>query len=233
MRICAATIWYDEHPDDLAETVSSLAGFADCMVALDGPFRTFPAENPYSATEQVGAIAQACSESGIELLTYQPAEPGRWLSYAGDEVEKRNAALDFAGTLGADWVQAVDADMTLLPGWETARARLEETDLVVAETMTGSPLRNCFRWTPTLRYVFSHFALTDGETLVAWPRVFEAGNSGESVTRPQKEGKLADALDLTDCVKFENRRRRNLDRTRRQQDWYAVRDSLRLEEIVG
>lgn len=234
-RIVACLIWYDEHPDDLRDTCLSLAGFASGMVALDGAFHTFPHLAPWSPPEQWEALAQACAEAEIELLAYLPTRAGAWPGERGDEVEKRNASLYLAGLLQPDWVVAVDADMRLMPDWEEALPLLAQTDRRVAETLTaGWPLRNMFRWTPTLRYVGSHYSLVDGDDLIAWPSVFEAGSGQTTSTardNPQGQKQQLSALDLSGYVVLAHEERRDQGRRRLQDSWYETRDALGLEGI--
>lgn len=226
VRIVACLIWYDENPRDLHEMCLSLAGFVDGMVALDGAFETFPHKTAWSPHVQWDGLLQGCAAAGIELHGYQP------VIASGNEVEKRNRSLWLASVLQPDWVVAVDADMRLESGAPAALPVLAKSKLSVAETLTaGSPLRNMFRWTPTLRYVNSHYTLIDGDSLIAWPRVIEAGRSSTAQDNPLGQKQQVEALDLSALVRFAHVERRDPERRARQNAWYTKRDAAGLERL--
>lgn len=121
ITIAAALCWYDESPDMLARCVASLAGFADIIVSLDGPYSHFPHATRRSPDEQHRAIYEAAREHRIPHAPLcHPAEPMT-------QTEKRTtlyrAAASMAGANG--WLLIIDADERLTD--RGARASLERS----------------------------------------------------------------------------------------------------------
>jgi len=238
MKLIACLIWYDETVEELERAVYSIRGFADGLVALDGAFARFPygASRPWSESEQLTSILKNAAYTGqddnFEVLAYQPTAAGRWPGFEGNEVEKRNASLRMAGYLGADWVINVDADMHLLSDSDWAKPRLiearrllEETHFDVADIAIGmDAVRCCFRWTPTLWYDRTHYFVRDGERVLALPI---SSLSREKLGVPELEGSLS----LTDHVMFSHPARQYVERRKKQQEWYRLRDSQGIEAL--
>lgn len=130
MKVAACLCWFDETPETLARCVSSLAGVADRVVALDGPWEHYPHESVSSPREQHDAIREAAGAvGGFESVTVMPARRA-WRS----QVAKRAAVLELARMVGSDWVFVVDADEHVeLCDTDVFRARLAATERDVCE----------------------------------------------------------------------------------------------------
>jgi hypothetical protein len=225
MNVCAAVIWYDEHPDDLWEMCGSLKGLADTMVALDGAFQNFPGAASRSDPEQAQALVQGCGDNGIELLLSQPVEVGRWLgSYRGEEVAKRNACFRLCGAFLPDWVVVIDADMRVTAS-DGARDLMEWSDKPVASTnVDGATHRHVFRWSPTLRYFRTHFIAVDRNVMLSGPAKMRP-----DILAPLPP--LAQALDLFGVLKFTQVEKRQPGRRARATAYYQSRDERGVESI--
>lgn len=106
MTIAAVLVWFDETTETLDRCITSLAGVADRIVALDGPWHPFPHETCASDRDQHDAIRDAAAATGaFESVTVMPARRP-WRS----QVAKRAAALELARIVGSDWLLVIDAD---------------------------------------------------------------------------------------------------------------------------
>ncbi len=137
--ITACLVWFDETPETLTRCVTSLAGVADRIVALDGPWQHMPHDCVSSPREQHDAILAAAGS--FDSVTVMPARRA-WRS----QVAKRAAALELAHLVGSDWIAVIDADehVERCDG-ETLRARLAETGRDVCEVgfrTYGSRVKN-------------------------------------------------------------------------------------------
>lgn len=227
--LAACLIWYDEAPEDLHRMVTSLKGFADGVVALDGAFRDFPigeGDPPWSSADQAKALAEGCAESGMELLLHQPDVAGKWpLGYEGNEVEKRNASVALAGlALNATWVFNIDADMYLYDAGNS-RELLAKTQYSVAMTdIEGTPARHhLFRWSPTLRFQASHWIVVDGKKLYS--------GTDQMLLNGEYPNGLEPYIDLRYELKFDHPARTDFWRRARQNAWYQIRDSRQIEYL--
>lgn len=227
--IAACLIWYDEDPNDLHRMATSLKGFADGVVALDGAFETFPlgpGDPPWSDPSQARALADGCAEAGLELLLHQTHEAGKWpLGYEGNEVEKRNACVALAGlALNATWVFNIDADMYLYDAGDS-RQQLAKTTMSVAMTdIEGTPSRHhLFRWSPTLRFHMAHWVVVDGKKLYS-------GTDQMRISGEYPNG-LEPCIDLRDELKFDHPAKKDFWRRARQNQWYQIRDSRQIEYL--
>lgn len=161
--ICGLLSWYDEPVAWLAAAVSSFAQFCDTIVAVDGAYSLYPQGEPRSHPNQVEAIQLAAEASGAACLVHQPSET--WL---GNEIEKRQTALELAKGLDAGWVCVFDADYHVRRcNPEAIRWDLDNTDLdVAAYELLGtieepkaswtSPTRDIFRCKPDLEIGPTH-----------------------------------------------------------------------------
>jgi hypothetical protein len=119
MRLAAVMMWFEEDPAELDEAVSSLAGLADEMVAVDGAFAQFPRARAHSSIEEAAAIAEAAARNGLASTVHCPSRPWR------GEVEKRNAMLALA-TPRCDYFMWLDADERVIcQDPERVRAQIE------------------------------------------------------------------------------------------------------------
>lgn len=103
MKVTAVLAWFDESPETLDRCVRSLAGVADRLVALDGPWEHFPHESASSPRVQHDAIMSAAAS--LESVTVMPSNRP-WRS----QVAKRAALLELARIVGSDWLLVIDAD---------------------------------------------------------------------------------------------------------------------------
>lgn len=132
MKIWGLLCWYEEPASWLVHTVTSLKGFCDGVIAVDGPYASFPGalRVPRSAPEQAEAILRACWGSDMALHLYSPMDP-----WWGEEVAKRNFMFEVADNVAeeGDWYFIVDADESIhrIPG--DIRKRLEESEQTVAD----------------------------------------------------------------------------------------------------
>jgi hypothetical protein len=109
-RLIALLAWYNEEPADLQRAIASCAGIVDHLIALDGPYETFPHDSVCSPMEQWGAIERACADASITCDIRDHHDPWR------NEGHKRTMLFQLAeqqGTIGRDWVIPIDADEEL------------------------------------------------------------------------------------------------------------------------
>lgn len=132
MRVIGLLCWYEEPASWLAECVASAARLCDHIIAVDGPYATFPGalRKPASGSEQADAIARTAAGAGIGATVHVPRSP-----WWGGEVEKRDWMFKAAGlmTSEADWLLVIDADEALTAVPPDARQLLEKSDKDVAE----------------------------------------------------------------------------------------------------
>jgi hypothetical protein len=206
MRIHAALIWFDEHPRWLAATVASLAKVADHVVAVDGAFLRYPQGRTSSGGEQAETIHATAAASGLGCTIHTPQR-----LWAGDEIEKRNAALQLVkatATPFEDWMLVIDADEVVAQASDLTRHDLQATDLHAADvrfhTTESNPLdwsgstRRLYRVLPDLRYTTTHFTMTATDPDTGQP-IFVNGR-GPSYHEPYES-----ALDLTATVRLEHK----------------------------
>ncbi len=169
MNIYALLSWFDESPDHLKRCVTSLKGFADCIVTLDGGYATFPDAWPLSPVYQRVALGDAIRSLGVP---YKMGEP--WRVWQGGEVEKRAKLFELGRTAGAtadDWFLIIDADMSLSEFTADARELLAASDRDVAEVrfqnvqvdgmVAGTyRFRSLFRALPGLTVERAHYLYT-------------------------------------------------------------------------
>lgn len=137
--ITAALAWFDEEPAALDRCVRSLAGVADALVVLDGPWVGFEHVSTCSPDEQWDAIERAAATVGIRARV-----EGRSSVWPSQPV-KRAALMQHAAVAGI-WTLVVDADEFVeVRDPDALRASLTATDLDVAEVLVrqvGSRLRS-------------------------------------------------------------------------------------------
>lgn len=125
--LCACLAWFAETPESLERCVSSLAGVADVLVALDGRWQEMPGEADRSSTEEWRAIKAAAKEAGIKLKISAAGAP------FASQVAKRAALMRRAAATDAAWLLVIDGDEELdCPDPGAARDALEriENDVV-------------------------------------------------------------------------------------------------------
>jgi hypothetical protein len=70
VKIVALLSWFDEPPHLLEECVASLRGFADAILAIDGPYATYPFESVLSPPDNEAAIRKGAATAGIPAYIY-------------------------------------------------------------------------------------------------------------------------------------------------------------------
>jgi hypothetical protein len=120
-RLHALLAWFDEDCDALIRAVESIAPIADHIIAIDGPYETFPHTAVASHQIQAQVIRWGCARHATPCTIYQPGIAWR------NEGYKRTALFDIAhqyGTAHTDWVLPIDADEELVNG-EQLRAYID------------------------------------------------------------------------------------------------------------
>jgi len=233
MRIVALMSWYDESPAMLAAGISSLAPFADHLVALDGAYGLYPDAQPASPGDQATLIRDTCQQHGMAVTIHQPNHP--WI---GNEVEKRTALFRLAEafTTNQDWYYIHDADELVTHPHADTRAWLEHTNLDSAEvtywwhrphaTPTDRPfpsplreqqgIRKFFRAIPGLHCDKTHYRYRTPDGTFLW--------------NPGAGGKPAEPLDLRDMRVQHRNQERDLYRAQQAATYYPRRDTTRIEQ---
>lgn len=234
MKIFALLSWFNEQESHLRRCVSSLEGFADVVVALDGAYATFPEARAESPCSQRAALHEAARDAGLAYCLKTP-----YRAWKGGEVEKRAALFDLARTAGAtpdDWFLIIDADMAVGYVSEHARAKLEATGRAVAEqrwhnlqingVISGEyRMRFMFRALPGLTVERAHYLYTVPN---------EAGPHGRRFLWHLPDGHpapepIVDLFDDVTLVHFNSQREPV--RKRQALDYYKARDGAGLEAV--
>lgn len=101
MKVVACLAYYAETEETLQRCVSSLAGIAQVLVALEGRWEHFPEVGSNHPGRQREAVTAAAMASGVVLRHSR----GTWDS----QVDKRTDLMRKASALG-DWLLVIDAD---------------------------------------------------------------------------------------------------------------------------
>lgn len=222
MRVIGLLCWYEEPASWLAECVASAAKLCDHIIAVDGPYATFPGalKKPASGSEQADTIARTAAGVGIGATIHVPRSP-----WWGGEVEKRDWMFKAANlmTTAEDWLLVIDADEVLsaVPG--DTRQILEKSMLNVAELRLwdrdGAETleRRLLRSLPGLAVDGAHYVWTA-------PGLVLRGNSSIHA--------LAEAEPLWDLRLEHRNRQRPAERQHAKRDYYArIADIEHVEEI--
>lgn len=223
MRVAACIVWYEERPETLARCVTSLAGAADRIVALDGPWRHFPHDAVSSSREQYDAIRSAASAGGFESVTVMPARVP-WKS----QVVKRAAVLEVARIVGSDWVLVIDADEYVercdIAGF---RERLGSTGRDVCEVgfrTFGAAVKNT--WAAQIRRLYR---ASTGVTVDVAHNGYRAAD-GRWLHGDGRHIRRETAEDLSDVIVVaHDRDARTIERQKARVDFLGERRRLRLE----
>jgi len=225
VKVWGLLCWYEEPVSWLVSTVGSLKGFCDGIIAVDGPYASFPGgiRVPRSGPEQAEAILHAAWAADLIANVHTPKEP--W--WSGDTPDEEVAKRDFMFRLGdalgepGDWYLVIDADESVHHAPFDARRRLEqaEEEIVEVEIWRRPDERflspRLYRG-PGVRIVGHHYQwVKDGKKL-GWPR---RGEGAEP------------ALLMSDFV-IEHRVQHRSDYRKHQKDtYYKLRDKML--EAVG
>ncbi|MBO0676793.1 hypothetical protein JRC04_04875 [Mycolicibacterium sp. S2-37] len=189
MKVIGLLSWYDEDREWLADCVTSLAGFCDHLVAVDGAYAAFPGGKRASHSLQAGTISRAAADIGLNCTIHTPSEvwDGPW----GGEVAKRNFMFQLAKSVTethtGDWFFRIDADERITHCPSYVRDILQDIEEPVAEVLlwedyppqvahyvgqgvSQTPLRALFRNVPYLRIEGAHWnVIADGDLGPAYP----------------------------------------------------------------
>jgi hypothetical protein len=142
MRIVALLSFYDETDEMLRESIGSLQGFADALVAVDGAYKLYPGGKPSSGERSHDVIRDVCQEIGIELNLYVPETV-----WVGGEVEKREKMFRYGERLASnkagDWFFILDGDFVItdhLGAREALKDVRESVACVTLDNTTGISL---------------------------------------------------------------------------------------------
>ena len=129
MKVCALVSFYDEEPGLLVDSMHSLAGLADHVVALDGAYALYEGGQPSSPPWQHEALRQGCDDAGLTLDLHVPERV-----WEHNEVGKRDALfrLGESATSEDDWYCIHDADFFVTSSLG-AREALAQTDLLAGD----------------------------------------------------------------------------------------------------
>lgn len=214
MKVAACLSWYDENPNWLAATVTSVADNCDAIIAVDGAYFGFPGglQKPASGPEQVEAITATGNAAGLEVITHQPVEP--WPG----QVEKRTYMCRLAELIQADWLLIIDADETLVGnGLRKDLANTQDDVLTVliteSEAVAGYPTRTphhrLFR-NIGLRYERNHSRIVDTNGRVLSGRgAIPAAESSAVIEHRGRAGRWSDR----------EKRRRDYYERRQKHEW--------------
>lgn len=235
-RVVGLLNWYEESPAWLAECVASAARLCDHIIAVDGPYASFPGaqQKPYSGTEQADAIIHTAAGAGIGVTVHAPGHP-----WWGGEVQKRDTMFRLGELCAADWFLRIDADEVLTSVPADTRHRLATTEYDVAELTlwerdisqkaatvveTGdyeSGLRCFFRAIPGIRIEQAHYVVTVPD-----------GGGRRVLCGDARVHRLEPAEPLRD-VRLEHRKQlRTLARQRFKRDYYDTVRDLDLEPVA-
>lgn len=212
MRVVALLSWYEEPASWLAETVASAARLCDYVIAVDGPYATFPGalRKPASGSEQADVIAHTAAGAGIGCTIHTPRSP--WWD---GEVGKRDWMFRAAElvTTEADWLLVIDADEVLTSVPPDTRELLTATEHDVAELQlwdrdgSAAPDRRLLRALRGLQVEGAHYVWT--------------APGGKVLRGNQTLQDLAPAEPLWD-IRMEHRtRQRDTGRQEAKRDYYA------------
>lgn len=230
MRLIALLSWFDEPIEDLVACITSAQEHGvDHVVAVDGKYALYPADEHVSDSRQHAAVVLACRQLGLGLTLHVPAA-----EWAGGEVEKRtfHFALAHAVSQPGDWFWIMDADEIVVKTPPDLKDRLRATELDCADieaedavavrlNLKDMPerfsVRHLFRAQP-ITVVTNHITYVSGDGRLLW------GYAGG-------DQPLEDALDLTEDVLIEHHpdRRRSRERLLAKYQYYAQRNAEKVE----
>lgn len=107
LNVYLVWIGYENDPKEIFRMADPWIGHVDGMVAGDGKFDFFPADNDYSKSGWLQAAEKRYKDK-CDFIGYE---------FAGKQVDKRQKYLDLAGKAGADVAIAIDTDDYIDPNW--------------------------------------------------------------------------------------------------------------------
>lgn len=232
MKLVALLSFFDEPVENLTRCVIGLrrAG-VDHLVAVDGRYALYQADEHLSHPNQHAAIVLACREAGIALTLHTPG--GAW---ERNETEKRSFlfALGHAVSVPGDWLLVMDADEFIVQVPDDLRDRLAATDLDVAEValmdMVAARIdRPDFPVMTTVRKLFRAQRITVGPA--HWDYMTDDGRMlwGSEGGDRGRNGLMEPALELLDLQVEHHPDRRPKARLEAKLWYYARRDDAGIE----
>lgn len=216
--ITAMVNLFDEGPEMVVQMADELAkmGVKRCVV-VEGPYALYPDfhERLYDWGEEMGALNLRLNQHGISM------HGETHTVWVGNEVEKRQRALEIALDLPEPWLLIWDVDFVAVKPVDLAAVipRMEKLfgDFIIREDVGDSTWRNrpFMRAVPGMRYEGNHHTIVfpDG-------RRISTGLVAKSV---ESWGQLM-PMDI-----LHTRHRRAEARRERQQAYYDKRDTLKAE----
>lgn len=215
MKVAACLSWYDENPNWLAATTTSIADACDAVIAVDGAYFGFPGglTRPASGPEQAEAVTATANAAGLEVIVHQPTEP--WPG----QVEKRTYMCRLAELIEADWLLVIDADETLVANdlrKDLVNANVDVMTVLVTETEavagypTRTPHRRLFR-NVELKYERNHSTVVaaDGRVFSGKTATVQPVESSAVITHRGRAGRYSER----------EQRRRDYYQRRQKQGW--------------
>jgi hypothetical protein len=180
--VCGLMCWYDESPADLTRAVKSAAAAGmSRLVALDGRYAQYPAEETLSPLDQLEAIEAAAEGAGVAFDYVDTVIP--WLS----EMHKRSFMFkvgdDFCSDLDESevWYLILDADYEIrslrpipeLLAGRSGRAAEAKMILPYSRKLLASTLPQVSRTRPLfrgrgIRVEGNHYTYIHGEETILW-----------------------------------------------------------------
>lgn len=223
MRLHGLLCFYDEPVESL---VACLAGLAragtDHVIALDGRYAMYPAEETVSHPNQHAAIHLACRELGMACTLHVPAAP-----WAGNEPAKRTAHFELAWALAenGDWFWVQDADQIVTEAPDDLKERLAATEHPVGEVLMVDTVAQRLQHR-SLPPTFEMRSLFRAQPIKVGPAHCDyVGADGTALWHGHGIGTATEALDLTNVLTVEHRPdRRPTERLLRKHEFYRRRD---------
>lgn len=234
MRVFALISWYNERPDWLAASVTSLAPFVDHVVAVDGAYALFPEGRGQSERGQAEAIRETARAAGMGVTIHEPNR-----LWEGNEVQKRSYMFELVETMAKlddDWYFVLDGD-EVVTDHAQVKDKMAASKLDVAQACLWEHREHCapgerpfvsamveqqlirvmFRAVAGLRVIRNHYTYVDGRGRALW-------GTGSPPMEP--------AESFSD-VKIEHRNKgRDLWRADGALEYYKKRDALNVEGLI-
>lgn len=202
MRLISLLAFYDEPKELLAWHVDTLAqAGADHLVALDGRYSLFPADEDLSPADQRVLLDAACRHHGLGLTLHVPQ--GAWEG----EPQKRTWLFALALSVAErdDWFLVCDADMGITR-FTDLKTELEACDreaaVVTVHDMEAARARR-LDWPEyhSMRCLFR------AHPIVVGPRhcLYRSALDGHVMWQGPGDDGLAEPLDLKEQVEIEHR----------------------------